>query len=138
MLLQVVLVELEVAAHLRRVGLCDLPGLPDWLAKKVTSMAGETAWVADATGGVVRRVDLLTRRALGAPIPVGALPAALTVDGGELFVLCRGDRTLVRIDATRGRVIGRVRVLPDPTAMAVDARYLWVAGGRNEVMRVDR
>jgi YVTN family beta-propeller protein len=62
----------------------------------------------------------------------------VAVDGADVYVACRGDRTLVRVDARTGAVRSRVRVGGEPSALAVDPEYVWVAAGENEVMRVDR
>ena len=99
---------------------------------------GEHAWVADAAGGTVRRVDLPTGRA-SAPIAVGPTPLAVAVDGGDVYVLCRGDRTLVRVDAGTGRVRARTHLSADPTALALDPRHVWIAAAeQDEVIRIDR
>jgi DNA-binding beta-propeller fold protein YncE len=60
------------------------------------------------------------------------------VDGADVYVACRGDRTLVRIDARTGTVRSRRPLGAEPSALAVDPGYVWIAAGENEVMRVDR
>ena len=110
-----------------------LGGLPVAVA-----LAADTAWVADAAPGTVGTRLPGRPPELGQRMHVGARPVAVALAGPDVFVLCRGARSLVRVEAATGRVRERVPVLPDPTAMAVDARAVWVAAGANEVMRIAR
>jgi hypothetical protein len=70
-------------------------------------------------------------------VHVGGSPVAIAADAAGVYVLCRGDRTLVRLD-TIGNVRSQVRLAHAPTALALDPRYVWIAAGTNEVIRVDR
>ena len=63
---------------------------------------------------------------------------AVAADARGLYVLCRGDRTLVRMDPAGGAVRSRVRLADAPTALALDPRHVWIAAGDHEVIRVDR
>jgi DNA-binding beta-propeller fold protein YncE len=101
------------------------------------ALAGDSAWVADAEDGVVRRVDLATGRP-GAAIRVGGSPIAVAADARAVYVLCRGDRTLVRLDPHSGAVRERSSLPVVPAAVALDAAYVWVAGGQSDVIRVAR
>jgi DNA-binding beta-propeller fold protein YncE len=101
------------------------------------ALAGDVAWVADAQGGAVARVDLRRGARAGAPIPVGPRPVAIAADGDDVYVLCRGDRSLVYL--RDGDVRWRRAVGADPAALALDAHHVWVAGaGDDRVMRFDR
>ena len=64
-------------------------------------------------------------------------PVAIAADAGGVFVVCRGDRTLVSLDAD-GSVRSRRQLAQPPTALALDSRHVWIAAGNNEVIRVDR
>ena len=48
-------------------------------------------------------VTLSSGRA-GAPIRVGRSPVAVAADARGVYVVCRGDRTLVRLDPNSGAV----------------------------------
>ncbi len=100
------------------------------------ALAGDRAWVADARAGTVRDVALGSGL-VGPPVHVGRSPVAIAADAAGVYVLCRGDRTLVRLDTT-GSVRSRVRLAHAPTALALDPRHVWIAAGTNEVIRVDR
>ena len=100
------------------------------------ALVDDVAWVADAQAGTVRPVALGTGRA-GPPIDVGRTPVAIAADAGGVFVVCRGDRTLVSLDAD-GSVRSRRQLAQPPTALALDSRHVWIAAGNNEVIRVDR
>jgi DNA-binding beta-propeller fold protein YncE len=99
------------------------------------AIADDTAWVADARGTVVP-VRLRPPVRAGAPIPVGGRPVAIAADGDDVYVLCRSERSLIYLE--RGEVRWRREVGADPSAVALDARHVWVAGaGDDTVMRYD-
>jgi DNA-binding beta-propeller fold protein YncE len=112
----------------------SLGGLPVAVA-----VSGTTAWVADAGAGTVARVDLKTGERRGASIAVGRRPVAVAADGNDVYVLCRGERTLVHVDGATGEVRSRRSAGEDPTALALDAAYVWVAdSGQDAVLRFER
>jgi streptogramin lyase len=74
----------------------------------------------------------------GPAIPVGRTPTAIAVDERGVYVICRGDRTLVQLDARTGAVRSRTPLAHSPTALALDPRHIWIAAGDHEVIRVDR
>ena len=98
---------------------------------------GDHAWVADAAAGTVQRVDLTSGRA-GRAVVVGPTTVAVAADRIDVYAVSRGDRTLVRLDAVAGEVKSRVPLAHAPTALALDARHVWIAAGEHEVIRVDR
>ena len=100
------------------------------------ALEDDVAWVADAGTDSVRAVALATGRA-GAPIGVCREPVAIAADAGGVYVVCRGDRSLVRLDFN-GKVRSRLPLKQAPTALALDSRHVWIAAGTNEVIRVDR
>jgi DNA-binding beta-propeller fold protein YncE len=99
------------------------------------AITGGTAWVADL-GGTVRGVTLADGRA-GPAVTVGRAPVAVAADSRDVYVLCRADRTLVRLSPS-GDVRSRVPLEHVPTALALDPRHVWIAAGTNELIRVDR
>jgi streptogramin lyase len=100
------------------------------------ALAGDTAWVADHRAGSVREV-ILTSGLAGLPISVGRDPVAIAADGRDVYVVCRADRTLVRL-SPEGVVRSRRSLESAPTALALDPRHVWIAAGTDEVIRVDR
>ena len=102
------------------------------------AIAGNSAWVADAAAGTVRRVDLAGRVPPGPPIHVGHAPVAIAADTRAVYVLCRDDRTLVRIDPASGKVHEQLALRGQPAALALTPAHVWIAAGADEVIRVDR
>jgi DNA-binding beta-propeller fold protein YncE len=112
----------------------SLGGLPAAVA-----VSDGSAWVADASGGTVARVDLESGERRGASIAVGGEPVAVAADGDDVYVLCRRDRELVHVDGPTGEVRSRHAAGRDPVALALDEAYVWVAdGGDDEVLRFER
>ncbi|MDA0161741.1 hypothetical protein OM076_15820 [Solirubrobacter ginsenosidimutans] len=109
----------------------DLGGEPVDVA-----LTGDVAWVADARAGTVRAVDLDSGSG-DAPVDVGRGPIAIAADEQGVYVLTRGDRTLVHLGLD-GRVRDRLTLPSSPTALALDPRHVWIAAGTNDVIRVDR
>ncbi len=100
------------------------------------ALTGDAALVADASAGTVRAVSL-SSGLIGSPVRVCRSPVALAADARDVYVLCRSDRTLVRLDL-KGNVRSRLQLGHVPTALALDTRHVWIAAGTNEVIRVDR
>ena len=101
------------------------------------ALRGTEAWIVDAAAGTLQRADVVLGTAAPAA-PVCPVPVAVAADDRAVYVLCRGDRTLVRIDPSAGRVVARVRLAYPPTALALGPRHVWIAAGAREVIRVDR
>ena len=102
------------------------------------ALAGDAAWVADAGGDAIVRVDLRGDGAVSS-IPVDGRPIAVAADGDDVYLLCGRDRTLVHVDAVRGEVRSRRAAGTQPVALAVDGSHVWVAdAGRGSVLRFDR
>jgi streptogramin lyase len=101
------------------------------------ALAGDDAWVADAAGRVVRKVDLTTGRPEAA-IRVGGSPIAIAADARGVYVVCRDNRTLVRLDPLSGAVRERSSLPFAPAAVALDAAHVWIAAGQGDVIRVAR
>ena len=101
------------------------------------ALQGDRAWIADSRAGTVQAVALRSG-VIGPAVVVGRSPVAIAADRGGVFVLCRGDRTLVELDAADGAVRERRHLDYAPTALALDPRHVWIAAGDHEVIRVDR
>ena len=97
------------------------------------ALAGDAAWVADAAGARLVRVDLGSLRVTHT-LAIGRRPIALASAGDDLYALVAGDRSLVKV--TRGVVQWRRSLPGPPTALAVDARHVWVGAG--QLLRFDR
>jgi hypothetical protein len=95
------------------------------------------AWIADASSGTVRRVAPVASVIAGPPIDLGARPVAIAARGRDVYVACRD--WLIRIDERGGAVEDRIPLAVEPSAIAVDDEYVWVAAaGRGVVARFDR
>ena len=100
------------------------------------ALAGATAWAADAAGGRIVAVDLNTGRVVGS-VDVGNRPVALAAAGGDVYVLCAGDRTLVRV--RDGKVRSRRPGGPEPFGdRRRRALRLGRRRGSDELLRFER
>jgi DNA-binding beta-propeller fold protein YncE len=124
---------IRLAARTRRA---DDPPVALGGAPVDVALVGDHAWVADARAGTVRDVALHSGL-VGRAVHVGRSPVAVAADAAAVYVLCRGDRTLVLVNAS-GSVQSRIRLDHAPTDLALDPKHVWIAAGTNEVIRVDR
>lgn len=120
-----------------RTARLDGPAVPVGGAPSDIALQGDRAWIADTRAGTVQAVALRSG-ITGPALAVGRSPVAIAADRGGIFVLCRGDRTLVELDAAGHAVRSRRRLDHSPTALALDSRHVWIAAGDHEVIRVDR
>ena len=97
------------------------------------ALDGDAAWVADAAGARLVRVDLGSLRVTHT-LAIGRRPVALAAAGDDLYVLVAGDRELVKV--SDGVVQWRRGLPAPPTALAVDARHVWVGAG--QLLRYER
>ena len=97
------------------------------------ALVGDAAWVADAAGARLVRVDLGSLRVTHT-LAIGRRPVALAAAGEDLYVLVAGDRELVKV--SDGVVQWRRGLPAAPTALAVDARHVWVGAG--QLLRYER
>ncbi len=96
------------------------------------ALAGDTAWVADATGG---RIVAVQGGAVTDSIAVGRRPVALATAGDDVYVVT--ERELVRV--RDGEVRSRRAVGAEAAALAVDAEHVWVSSpNTDEVLRFER
>jgi len=103
-----------------------------------------SVWVANYLDGTLGRIDARTRRPRGADIAVGSEPVDVAVGAGAVWVSVvgrtrpgpggtedpLGPGRLVRVDATTGAVLARIRVPANPGAIAADGDSVWVLAGR--------
>ena len=101
------------------------------------ALQGDRAWVADARRGHRAAVALATGRRRPAGRASAARRWRSPPTRGGVYVLCRGDRTLVELDRRRRRPRAPAPGHA-PTALALDPRHVWIAAGDHEVIRVDR
>jgi YVTN family beta-propeller protein len=121
-------------ASRRVVDQVPVSGTPAALA-----IGGRAVWVASLLGSTLTRIDRTTytptRISLG-----GARAAALAFGFGQLWVADATDDTLLGFDPG-GTLRQTVQLDLDPTALAVGARALWVAGqggnGEGLLERID-
>jgi YVTN family beta-propeller protein len=85
-----------------------------------------SVWVAEASAGLVVRVDL-RRRAVVATIAVGTSPSAIVAAGGQVWVLDTADRTVSSINPQTDTVTQTIAVGDEPSDLLVSAGSLWVA-----------
>jgi len=104
----------------------------------------DAVWIAAARSnkGVVLRIDPKTKRVI-AQIHTGTWPAALAADNAGVWAVNTAPfykrGTLVRVDATTNRRVGRAVPLGrSPSGLAVGAGTVWVADAlEGTVRRID-
>jgi YVTN family beta-propeller protein len=114
------------------------PALPTGGTPVDVALQGDAAWVLDAAGGNVSRIDLRTG-SRGPLIDVGARPVAVAADGDDVYVVSAGERALVHVDGAAARVEYRTPLGEAPSALALDPTHVWVTDiGDDTVTRYDR
>jgi DNA-binding SARP family transcriptional activator/streptogramin lyase len=95
---------------------------------------GDTLWVL--SGGPVIEVPRPQLRAVDihdqlihATVDVGKNPVAVAAAAGSVWVANRSDRTISRVDPSRGRVVETIKLGARPAALAGDPAGVWVAVG---------
>jgi YVTN family beta-propeller protein len=94
-----------------------------------------SVWVADGNSGTVSRVDPRTRR-VAATIPLGGGNATYAITVGAGSVWADAGPFVVRIDPHANRVVERLSV-PDVTALAADADFVFCGTQRGTIERID-
>jgi streptogramin lyase len=98
-----------------------------------------SVWVSDPIDKTVERFDARNGRRLAS---VGRIvdPEDIARVGDELWVVRYGDQTLVRIDPTTNRLVGRpIAIGPDPAGIAVAPDAVWIPlYGDGSLTRIDR
>jgi hypothetical protein len=78
--------------------------------------AGRVIQTGDVIAAVVLEIDPADN-SLGRLVTLNARPTQLALDGDALWVMCRGDGVLLRIDTGSGEVVATIPV-PDPAHVA--------------------
>jgi outer membrane protein assembly factor BamB len=88
-------------------------------------IAGNCLWVATLGDKPLVKLDLASGKELGRYD--ARSPAALVFDGENLWVSENYNRTVLKLNAQSGDELGRFEVGSDPTALAFDGKFIWVA-----------
>ncbi|HEX8082770.1 MAG TPA: protein kinase [Solirubrobacteraceae bacterium] len=101
-------------------------------------VAAGYVWVTNHGDNTVARVDPESGEAV--PIAVPSKPYGIDATEDGIWVSCYGDHSVVKIDPRTSRVDGQpIPVGLNPTGVAVDARYVWVASrAEDSVTRFER
>ncbi len=107
-------------------------------ARTLAAAAGKL-WIPDEDAGVVRVIDIASRKLVSVAIPVGQAPTAVVAADGYVWVCDNRLDTVSRIDPKRMAVEGRpIRVGREPAEMAAGEGAVWVLNeGGQSVTRVD-
>lgn len=90
----------------------------------VLSADGATAYVADNQPGLVRAIELRSRRVTWTAT-VGGRPGPLLLSGGKLWVSLYGTGSLVALDPASGRLLETRQVCPSPGQLAEWRTEIW-------------
>ncbi|MEJ2888688.1 protein kinase domain-containing protein [Actinomycetospora aeridis] len=90
-------------------------------------VGGGSVWLTHRDAGVVTRLDAVTGRPVGNPIPVGRFPVgeAIGVDDA-LYVLNTADSTISKIALSTGEVLDPPIALPCAGGITADAGVVYV------------
>jgi DNA-binding beta-propeller fold protein YncE len=86
--------------------------------------AGDQLWVGAIEGSDIVRVDAEDPESPPVPIAVGRDPAAVAIDGSEVWVAALNEGLIVRLSA-RGEIIDEITELEFPSALALVGPDLW-------------
>ena len=96
----------------------------------------EGVWVVDQFAGTVLRIDPVSLRAVGDPVPFRGSIDAIEVLGEHVWVLDFGTGLLSRISILNGSVT-QVSVPVEATSLAAGLGAIWVAHADGTVTKVD-
>ena len=99
------------------------------LALTPSLLLGLTGYVVNNTGNTVSVFDTETKTVIGT-IPVGSLPGAIAIGGGNLYVTNFQDSTVSVIDMTTNQPIHTIGVDIEPIGIAVGGNSVYVANLR--------
>jgi DNA-binding beta-propeller fold protein YncE len=107
-------------------------------ARTIAAAAGKI-WIPDLHNGVVRVLDMATRKLLPTAIPVGREPTAIVAAGDHVWVADNRLDNVSRIDVNRMEVVGRpTPVGREPAEIAAGQGAIWVLNeGDQSVTRID-
>jgi len=99
--------------------------------------AGDQLWVGAIEGSDIVRVDAEDPESPPVPIAVGRDPAAVAIDGSEVWVAALNEGLIVRVSA-QGEIIDEIIELEFPSALALVGRGLWATDvTEGTVSRID-
>ena len=96
----------------------------------------EGVWVVDQFAGVVLRIDPVSLRAVGDPVPFSGSIDAIEVLGEHVWVLDFGTGLLSRVSVLNGSVT-QVSVPVEATSLAAGLGAIWVSHDDGTVTKVD-
>ena len=100
------------------------------------AFAAGSLWVTDRSG-VVSQISPAANRVVRT-IAAGNAPSGIVAGFGALWVASEADRTVTRVDLTRGAVPQRIDLGANPTALATGAGAVWVTSEEGgTVFRID-
>ena len=107
-------------------------------ARTIAAAAGRI-WIPDLDNGVVRVVDMATRKLLPSAIPVGREPTAIVAAGKHVWVADNRLDNVSRIDVNLMEVVGQpTPVGREPAEIAAGEGAIWVLNeGDQSVTRID-
>jgi DNA-binding beta-propeller fold protein YncE len=100
-------------------------------------VALRTVWVTDDEANVVRRLDSITGKQIGPPIPVGTAPIAISgMDGNGMIWVAGATGTVVPIFADQARLAGqRIELGGTLVDIAAADHVVWVADIQAGIVR---
>jgi YVTN family beta-propeller protein len=97
---------------------------------------GDTVWVSNSRGNVLRRIDTQTNKVTGKPIPVGVNPDEVEAQDGIAWVANTDSASVTRVD---GGATTPIQVGAGPEGLTLSRQFVWVANGDDDsVSRIDR
>jgi predicted Ser/Thr protein kinase len=96
------------------------------------AIANGDLWVISATRPRLSRIDAGTLRRHGLQTRIGEGARSIAAHDGTVWVAIGHNSEVLKLDASSGRVVGRVGLPPQvtPWVIAANASGLWVAGRR--------
>jgi DNA-binding SARP family transcriptional activator/DNA-binding beta-propeller fold protein YncE len=119
-----------IADRTRAVG----SGIPVGGPIRGLAFVGDTLWVLsggpafDLTPPAVRSVDVRDQL-VRSTVTVGKDPVGVAAAADSIWVANRGDRTISRVDPSRGGVVATIKLGARPAALTGDREGVWVAVG---------
>ncbi len=119
----------------RRVGLMAAAGAVIVAAVAIPLLAlGGSSQTAVAANSIVA---LDSSGSIGATVPVGARPVAITSGAGSLWVANLDDQSVTRVDVSSRQAVRTISIGGAPTALAATRSAVWVTHGTRDVSKID-
>lgn len=110
------------------------------------ALSSDAAWIPGVRSDLLWRVDRSSARVSG-QVHLGQVlygPAGVATHGDSVWVTCcalrygaRPEGLLLRVDARRGQVTGRVPIPEGPLAVVADQQSVWVGTADGWLLRID-